>query len=73
MFTANSALLKFSRTDEAEADYNGAEMMADAGYNPIEMARFFEKLEDKAGPRGRNRTVFVGSSKSGESDRGHQR
>ncbi len=49
VFTANSALLKFSRTDEAEADYNGAEMMADAGYNPIEMARFFEKLEDKAG------------------------
>jgi len=49
IFTANSALLKFSRTDEAEADYNGAEMMADAGYNPIEMARFFEKLEDKAG------------------------
>ena len=48
IFTANSALLKFSRTDEAEADYNGAEMMADAGYNPIEMARFFEKLEDKA-------------------------
>ena len=52
MFTANSALLKFSRTDEEEADYNGAEMMADAGYNPIEMARFFEKLEEKAGRAG---------------------
>ena len=52
VFTANSALLKFSRTDEAEADYNGAEMMADAGYNPIEMARFFEKLEEKAGRAG---------------------
>jgi len=52
VFTANSALLRFSRTDEAEADYNGAEMMADAGYNPIEMARFFEKLEDKAGRGG---------------------
>jgi predicted Zn-dependent protease len=52
LFTANSALLKFSRTDEAEADYNGAEMMADAGYNPIEMARFFEKLEEKAGRGG---------------------
>ena len=48
-FTANSALLKFSRSDEAEADYNGAEIMADAGYNPIEMARFFEKLEEQAG------------------------
>jgi predicted Zn-dependent protease len=52
VFTANSALLKFSRTDEAEADYNGAEMLADAGYNPIEMARFFEKLEEKAGRAG---------------------
>ncbi len=51
-FTANSALLKFSRADEAEADYNGAEIMADAGYNPIEMARFFEKLEEKAGKAG---------------------
>ncbi len=52
VFTANSALLKFSRTDEEEADYNGAEMVADAGYNPIEMARFFEKLEEKAGRAG---------------------
>jgi predicted Zn-dependent protease len=52
VFTANSALLKFSRTDEEEADYNGAEMMADAGYNPIELARFFEKLEEKAGRAG---------------------
>jgi len=52
VFTANSALLKFSRTDEEEADYIGAEMMADAGYNPIEMARFFEKLEEKAGRAG---------------------
>jgi len=51
-FTANSALLKFSRTDEAEADYNGAEIMADAGYNPMELARFFERLEAKTGRQG---------------------
>lgn len=51
-FTANSALLKFSRTDEAEADYNGAEMMAEAGYNPMELARFFERLEAKTGRQG---------------------
>ena len=51
-FGANSALLKFSRTDEAEADYNGAEIMADAGYNPLEMARFFEILEGKSGRQG---------------------
>jgi hypothetical protein len=52
VFTANSALLKFSRTDEEEADYNGAEMMADAGYNPIEMAHFFEKLGEKLEEKG---------------------
>lgn len=46
---ANSVLLKFSRSAEAEADYNGALIMADAGYNPIELARFFEKLEAKQG------------------------
>ncbi len=46
---ANSVLLKFSRGAESQADYNGALIMADAGYNPIEMARFFEKLEAKAG------------------------
>jgi predicted Zn-dependent protease len=44
---ANSLLLKYSRDAEAQADYNGALMMADAGYNPLEMARFFEKLETK--------------------------
>ena len=46
---ANSMLLKFSRGAESQADYNGALLMADAGYNPIEMARFFEKLEAKYG------------------------
>lgn len=41
----NSLLLKFSRTDESQADALGARIMAQAGYNPIEMARFFEKLQ----------------------------
>ncbi len=48
-FGANSLILKFSRDAEAQADYNGAEMMADAGYNPLEMAHFFEKLEANGG------------------------
>jgi predicted Zn-dependent protease len=49
---ANSVLLKYSRDAEAQADYNGALIMADAGYNPVEMARFFEKLESQ-GSEGR--------------------
>ena len=38
-------LLQFSRTDEEEADALGARLMNEAGYNPIEMAHFFEKLQ----------------------------
>jgi Zn-dependent protease with chaperone function len=49
---ANSVLMKFSRSAETQADYNGALMMAEAGYNPIEMARFFEKLEATGGRQG---------------------
>jgi Zn-dependent protease with chaperone function len=49
---ANSVLLKFSRSAESQADLNGAQLMANAGYNPIEMARFFEKLEAQGGHAG---------------------
>ncbi len=44
-FGANSVLLKYSRDAEKQADLLGAQIMSGAGYNPIEMARFFEKLE----------------------------
>lgn len=46
---ANSVLLKFSRDAESQADALGSHMMSSAGYNPIEMARFFEKLEGTSG------------------------
>lgn len=46
---ANSMILKYSRDAESQADYNGALIMADAGYNPVEMARFFEKLQAQGG------------------------
>ncbi len=49
---ANSVLLRFSRTAETQADLVGAQMAAQAGYNPIEMARFFQKLEAEGGARG---------------------
>ena len=48
---ANSVLLKFSRGAESQADLLGAQIAAQAGYNPIEMARFFEKLEAEGGSR----------------------
>lgn len=44
---ANSVLLHYSRDAESQADYNGARIMADAGYNPVEMANFFQNLETK--------------------------
>lgn len=49
---ANSVLLKFSRTAESDADLLGTRIMAKAGYNPLEMAHFFEKLEASGGARG---------------------
>ena len=45
---ANSLLLHYSRDAESQADYNGALVMADAGYNPVEMGRFFQKLETRS-------------------------
>ena len=48
-FGANSVLLKFSRTAESQADLMGSHLMAEAGYDPLEMARFFEKLNAEGG------------------------
>ena len=42
-------LLKYSRADEAEADSVGAIIMYKAGYNPIELANFFETLSKQGG------------------------
>jgi beta-barrel assembly-enhancing protease len=48
---ANSVLLKFSRSAESQADLMGSHLMAESGYNPIEMARFFSKLNEQGGQR----------------------
>jgi predicted Zn-dependent protease len=48
---ANSVLLRFSRTAESQADLMGSHLMAESGYNPIEMARFFNKLNAEGGQR----------------------
>jgi Zn-dependent protease with chaperone function len=49
---ANSLLLRYSRDAEHDADIVGAQTMARAGYDPIEMARFFEKLKAQGGSQG---------------------
>jgi hypothetical protein len=43
-FSLNSILLKYSRTDETQADVMGTQILYDAGYDPRAMAQFFEKL-----------------------------
>src|SRR5712691_3185399 len=47
-----SKALKFSRTAESQADLTGSHLMAESGYNPMAMARFFEKLSSQGGSRG---------------------
>ena len=41
--------LKYSRSDEAQADHVGAIIMYLAGYNAVEMANFFKQLETQGG------------------------
>lgn len=42
---AQLLMMKYSRNHEKDADAYGVRLMSGAGYNPIEAARFFEKLE----------------------------
>jgi predicted Zn-dependent protease len=46
---ANVGMLKFSRGDEYEADDVGARLMANAGYDPAGLLRFFQKLQQSEG------------------------
>src|SRR5207244_9569141 len=41
--------MKYSRGDEAQADAVGAIIMYKAGYNPMELANFFEILNKQGG------------------------
>jgi len=52
-FGAEGLVLKYSRTDEAQADAVGAIILYKAGYNPQAMADFFKKLasEGSSGPQ----------------------
>ena len=46
---ANMLFLKFGRTAENQADLEGARIMANAGYDPRDMANFFKTLEKMGG------------------------
>jgi beta-barrel assembly-enhancing protease len=46
---ANALFLKFGRTAETQADLEGARIMAEAGYDPRDMAAFFKTLQSQAG------------------------
>jgi len=48
-FGAEGIILKYSRTDEAQADAVGAIIMWKAGYNPQAMADFFKMLASQGG------------------------
>jgi hypothetical protein len=46
---AQGLMLKYSRTDEAQADAVGAVILYKAGYNPQALADFFKTLESQGG------------------------
>jgi len=48
-FGAGTLLMKYSREDESQADAVGAIIMYKAGYNPMELANFFEILNKQGG------------------------
>jgi Zn-dependent protease with chaperone function len=51
-FAVGSVFLKNSRKSESEADLLGTDIMYDSGYDPRQMANFFQILEEKYGPGG---------------------
>jgi Zn-dependent protease with chaperone function len=48
---ANMLFLKYGRAAEKEADLEGARILAEAGYDPRDMANFFKTLEAEGGQR----------------------
>jgi hypothetical protein len=51
-FGLGSVFMKYSRDAESEADRVGAKIMYEAGYDPMAMVQFFQKLEKEAGANG---------------------
>src|SRR5207237_1301313 len=51
-FGVGSLFMKYSRDAENQADLVGTGIMHDAGYDPQQMVRFFQKLDEEGGARG---------------------
>ena len=61
------AFLKFTRAQEAEADYLGTQYMYKAGYDPSALLTFFEKLQAKERTRpGSVSTLFTDHPPTGD-------
>jgi predicted Zn-dependent protease len=58
---AGGYMLKFSRDDEREADRVGLQIMQRAGWNPVGMAEFMEKLRREQGRDPGSVEVFLSS------------
>jgi len=54
---AGTVLLRYSRSDETQADVMGTQALYDNGYDPRAMAQFFEKLD--AETKGKNPPQFL--------------
>jgi hypothetical protein len=54
---AGGLLLRYSRTDETQADVSGTQVLYDTGYDPRAMSQFFEKLESES--KGKNPPQFL--------------
>ncbi|MBM3769228.1 MAG: peptidase M48 [Acidobacteria bacterium] len=68
---ANSVLMKFSRTAENDSDLFGARLVHNAGYNPVELARFFEKLQAEGGRDSRFKEMFASHPNPGNRIKNH--
>jgi hypothetical protein len=51
-FGLGASFLRFSREYEQQADLEGAQIMARAGYDPRDMANMFRTIEEESGPGG---------------------
>ena len=53
-FGLGTWLLKYSREYEKQADLLGAQIMARAGYDPLDLGRMFETIQKQSAAAGRS-------------------